>query len=82
MALNDTERELFENLYFEESAPIRQKLDADLKRLDSLDDVNKHADYFKVLKESAGEDIDVRVSTYIETHKRGGKYPDEADPRF
>src|SRR5437870_4764511 len=77
--LNDTERELFENLYFERSVPIREKYDAELKRIDFLDDINKHALYFKIIREYAREDIDARVSAFIGTYERVGKYPNEVD---
>lgn len=79
MALNDIERELFENLYFERSVPIREKYESELKRIDLLDDINKHAFYFKVIKQYAREDIDAHVSTYIEAYERVGKYPGEVD---
>lgn len=79
MGLNDTEIELFGNLYLEKSVPIREKYEAELKRIDSLDDINKHPFYFNVIKEFAREDINARVAAYIETYERVSKYPDEAD---
>jgi|GEM_PF-2905267 len=79
MALNDVERELFESLYFEESVPIREKYQAELRRIDFEDDINKHASYFKVITEYARSDIDARVSACVEAYNRLGKYPDDLD---
>ncbi len=54
MALDDVERDLFDALYFERSLPIREKYEADLKKID----YQKHLDYLDTLKKFACEEDD------------------------
>ncbi len=79
MPFNDSERDFFDSLYWEKSLPIRDKYDAELKKLDYLNEINKHPFYLKEIKEFAREDIGALVRAYIEVYKRAGRSPDEAD---
>lgn len=79
MPFNNNEREYFDSLYWEKSLPIREKYDAALKKLDYVDDINKHPFYLKEIREFAREDIGALVSSYIEVYERVGKTLDETD---
>lgn len=79
MLFDNDERELFDSLYWEKSQPIREKYDAALKKLDYVNDINKHPFYLKEIREFAREDIAALVTSYIDVCERVGKSPDEAD---
>lgn len=65
MPFSDNERELFDNLYRVKSQPIRDRYNAELKKLHSVNGTNKHSLYLKVIKEFAREDIAAIVGAYL-----------------
>lgn len=79
MPFNDAEREFFDSLYWEKSHPIREKYDSALKKLDYVNDINKHSLYLEKIKEFAREEISALVKSYIEVYERVGRTPDETD---
>ncbi len=79
MPFSGNARNLFDDLYWQKSQPIRGKYDAALTTLDYRNETNKHPLYLQVIKEFAREDFAALVSSYIEVHKRIGSSPDEED---
>ncbi len=77
--LNSDETNYFEDLYWQRSQPIRQRFEAELRKVDDSTEVNKSPDYLNLIKEYAQADIEVRVTAHADTYRRFAKYPTEQD---
>lgn len=79
MPLSDTERNLFEDLYFEKSLPIRERYEGELKKLDYSNDTNRYSLHLSVIKDYAKAEMNAQVEALINVLQRVGRHPDEED---
>jgi hypothetical protein len=79
MPLTNKQNAYFESLALERRGMIDDKFHAESYNFGGFDKNIWHQLFLQRIKDYARETIDSRVTTYIETFRRYGKYPDEND---
>jgi hypothetical protein len=78
--LNTTERAYFESLCWEKINPIRERHDAELRKINGTRGMgNSPAPYTHEIRRFKKELAEAHIKAYIETYQRIGRYPAESE---